>query len=222
MEARDERYIYRKLCASAFKAPEERYCIVIRNKFCFKMKSVFQSIQVLPQNELDLLDDLVTFRKLKKGALLLTENQVCNEIYFIKKGILRSYFFNHQGDEITNCFAFENEFMASFSSFITQNNAEENLQVLADTELQVLSRESLEKLYQLGIHWQEIGRKLTEMEYVTLQKRMISFQKLSGTQRYEELYQNHQKYLQLIPLQYLASYLGVTPRHLSRIRKAVL
>ena len=222
MEAREERYIYKKLCANTFKASEERYCIVIRNKFYFKMKSVFQSIQVLPQNELDLLDDLVTFRKLKKGELLLTENQVCNEIYFIKKGILRSYFFNHQGDEITNCFAFENEFMASFSSFITQNNAEENLQALADTELQVLSRESLEKLYQLGIHWQEIGRKLTEMEYVTLQKRMISFQKLSGTQRYEELYKNHQKYLQLIPLQYLASYLGVTPRHLSRIRKAVL
>ncbi len=186
------------------------------------MKTVFQSIQVLPQKELEQLEDLITFRTLKKGELLLKENQVCNEIYFIKKGILRSYFFNHQGDQITNCFAFENEFMASFSSFITQNVAEENIQALAETELQVLSRESLEKLYNLGIHWQEIGRKLTEMEYVTLQKRMISFQKLSGTQRYEELYQNHQKYLQLIPLQYLASYLGVTPRHLSRIRKAVL
>jgi CRP-like cAMP-binding protein len=186
------------------------------------MKSVFQSILDIPQNELDLLDDLITFRKLKKGELLLKENQVCNEIVFIKSGILRSYFFNHQGDEITNCFAFENEFMASFSSFITQNVAEENIQALADTELQVISRESLEKLYQSGIHWQEIVRKLTEMEYVILQKRMISFQKLSGTQRYEELYQNHQKYLQLIPLQYLASYLGVTPRYLSRIRKAVL
>jgi CRP-like cAMP-binding protein len=186
------------------------------------MKTVFQSIQILPQNELEQLDALITFRKLKKGELLLKENQVCNEIYFIKNGILRSYFFNHQGDEITNCFAFENEFMSSFSSFITQNIAEENIQALADTELQVLSRESLEKLYSLGIHWQEIGRKLTEMEYVRLQERMISFQKLSGTQRYEELYQNHKKYLQLIPLQYLASYLGVTPRHLSRIRKAIL
>ncbi|OCB74772.1 cyclic nucleotide-binding protein [Flavobacterium piscis] len=186
------------------------------------MKSVFQSIQVLPQNELELLDDLITFRKLKKGELLLQENEVSNEIVFIKKGILRSYFFNHQGDEITNCFAFENEFMASFSSFITQNVAEENIQAIADTEVQVINRESLEKLYALGIHWQEIGRKLTEMEYVTLQKRMISFQKLSGTQRYEELYKNHKKYLQLIPLQYLASYLGVTPRHLSRIRKAIL
>lgn len=186
------------------------------------MKSVFQSIHHLPQEELDQLDDLITFRKLRKGELLLTENQVCNEICFIKKGILRSYFFNHQGDEITNCFAFENEFMASFSSFITQNRAEENIQALADTELQIISREGLEKLYKLGMHWQEIGRKLTEIEYVTLQKRMISFQKLSGAQRYEELYKNHQKYLQLIPLQYLASYLGVTPRHLSRIRKAIL
>lgn len=186
------------------------------------MKSVFQSIQVFSAEELSLLDDLITFRTLKKGELLLTENQVCNEIVFIESGILRSFFFNHKGDEITNCFAFENEFMASFASFITQEKAEENVQALVDTKLQVLNRTALGKLYESGFNWQETGRKLTEMEFVNLQKRMVSFQKLSGAQRYQELYKNHQKYLQLIPLQYLASYLGVTPRHLSRIRKAVL
>lgn len=186
------------------------------------MNSVFQSIQDFSKDELSLLDNLITFRMLKKGEFLLTENQVCNEIVFIKKGILRSFFLNHKGDEITNCFAFENEFMASFASFITQEKAEENVQALVDTELQVLDRKALEKLYQASINWQETGRKLTEMEFVNLQKRMVSFQKLSGAQRYEELYKNHQKYLQLIPLQYLASYLGVTPRHLSRIRKAMV
>ncbi|WP_343694710.1 Crp/Fnr family transcriptional regulator [Flavobacterium sp.] len=185
------------------------------------MKSVFQSIQDFSTDELSLLDDLITFRTLKKGELLLTENQVCNEIVFIKKGILRSFFYNHKGDEITNCFAFENEFMASFASFITGEKAEENVQALVDTELQILDRKALEILYQSGFNWQETGRKLTEIEFVNLNKRMISFQKLSGAQRYEELYNNHQKYLQLIPLQYLASYLGITPRHLSRIRKAV-
>ena len=112
--------------------------------------------------------------------------------------------------------------MASFASFITKEKAEENIQALTDTEVQVLSRKSLEKLYQSGYNWQETGRKLTEIEFVNLNKRMISFQKLSGAQRYEELFQHHQKYLQFIPLQYLASYLGVTPRHLSRIRKATL
>lgn len=186
------------------------------------MKSIFQSIQDFSAHELNLLDDLITYRTLKKGELLLTENQICNEIVFIKKGILRSFFFNHKGDEITNCFAFENEFMASFASFITQEKAEENIQALADTELQILNRKALEQLYQSGFNWQETGRKLTELEFVNLHKRMLSFQKLSGAQRYEELYKNHQKYLQLIPLQYLASYLGITPRHLSRIRKAVL
>lgn len=186
------------------------------------MKSVFQSIHHFSSEELVLLESLITSRKLKKGEFLLREDQVCKEVVYIKKGILRSYFFNHQQDEITNCFAFENELMASFSSFITQNVSEENIQALADTELHVISRDSLELLYSKGLHWQEIGRKLTEMEYVTLQKRMISFQKLSGTQRYQELYKNQKKYIQLIPLQYLASYLGVTPRHLSRIRKATL
>lgn len=186
------------------------------------MKSVFESIQILSQPELDQLDDLITIRNLKKGEFLLEENHICNEIVFIKKGILRSYFFNHQGDEITNCFAFENEFMASFSSFITQAVAEENIQTLTDTELQVIDRKGLEQLYKSSSNWQEIGRKITEMEYVNLQKRMVSFQKLSGKQRYQELCQDHQNYIQLIPLQHLASYLGVTPRHLSRIRKSIL
>ncbi|SFD17806.1 cAMP-binding domain of CRP or a regulatory subunit of cAMP-dependent protein kinases [Flavobacterium phragmitis] len=187
----------------------------------FLMKSIFQTIQDFSVEELNLLDDLITIRTLKKGEFLLSENQVCNEIVFIKKGILRSFFLNHKGDEITNCFAFENEFMASFASFITEQKAEENIQALIDTELQVLNRKALEKLYQSGFNWQETGRKLTELEFVNLHKRMVSFQKLSGSQRYEELYKNHQKYLQLIPLQYLASYLGITPRHLSRIRKTV-
>lgn len=186
------------------------------------MKAVFQSIQDFSASELSLLDDLITFRTLKKGELLLTENQVCNEIVFIEKGILRSFFVNHKGDEITNCFAFENEFMASFASFITEETAEENIQALTDTQLQILNRNALEKLYQSGFNWQETGRKLTELEFLNLHKRMISFQKLSGAQRYEELCTNHQKYIQLIPLQYLASYLGITPRHLSRIRKVVV
>ena len=186
------------------------------------MKSVFQSIQDFSADELSLLDDLIIFRTLKKGELLLTENQVCNEIVFVEKGILRSFFVNHKGDEITNCFAFENDFMASFASFITEEKAEENIQALTDTELQVLNRKDLEKLYQSGFNWQETGRKLTELEFVNLHKRMISFQKLSGAERYRDIYQNHQKYIQLIPLQYLASYLGITPRHLSRIRKTIV
>jgi len=186
------------------------------------MKFVFQSIQDFSADELSLLDSLITFRTVKKGELLLTENQVCNEIVFIEKGILRSFFVNHKGDEITNCFAFENEFMASFASFITKEKAEENIQALTDTQLQILDRKALEKLYQSGFNWQETGRKLTELEFVNLHKRMVSFQKLSGAKRYEELCKNHQKYIQLIPLQYLASYLGITPRHLSRIRKAVI
>ena len=73
-----------------------------------------------------------------------------------------------------------------------EEKAEENIQALADTKLQILNKKALEKLYESGYNWQETGRKLTELEFVNLHKRMVSFQKLSGSQRYEELYENHQ------------------------------
>ena len=66
------------------------------------------------------------------------------------------------------------------------------------------------------------GRIIAEMQYINLEQRILSFQKLTGKERYETLFKNHPNYIQLIPLQYLASFLGVTPRHLSRIRKAIL
>lgn len=65
--------------------------------------------------------------------------------------------------------------MASFASFITQEKAQENIQALAETELQILDRKGLEKLYQSGFNWQETGRKLTEIEFVNLHKRMVLF-----------------------------------------------
>lgn len=185
------------------------------------MKSIFNSLQLLPENELNKLDALLTERKLKKGDFLIRENQICNEIVFIKSGVLRSFFLNNKGNEITNCITFENEFMAAFASFITRTPTEENIQAIFDTELQIISHENLELLYKNSIHWQEAGRKIAEMEYVTLQQRMVSFQKLTGKERYEELFRLHKKYIQLIPLHNLASFLGITPRHLSRIRKAI-
>ncbi|KFF08550.1 Crp/Fnr family transcriptional regulator [Flavobacterium hydatis] len=186
------------------------------------MKSIFQSLQILPSDELDKLDGLITKKKLKKGDFLIQESQMSKEIVLIKSGALRSFYINNEGEEITNCITFENEFMAAFASFITQKPTEENIQALFDTELEVISHANIEHLYENSIHWQKVGRIIAEMQYINLEQRILSFQKLTGKERYETLFKNHPNYIQLIPLQYLASFLGVTPRHLSRIRKAIL
>ena len=167
------------------------------------MIQFFKSLQLLSDNDLQKMDGLPISKTLKKGMFLIQEGKICNEIAFIKSGILRSFYINNEGEEITNCITFENELMSAFSSFITQK------------------RSDMELLYENSSAWQKVGRYLTEMQYVELEQRTVSFQKHSAKQRYETLIEHHSNYIKYIPLQYLASYLGITSRHLSRIRKEI-
>jgi CRP-like cAMP-binding protein len=183
------------------------------------MIQFFKSLQLLSDNDLQKMDGLPISKTLKKGMFLIQEGKICNEIAFIKSGILRSFYINNEGEEITNCITFENELMSAFSSFITQKPTEENIQAVVDTELLILKRSDMELLYENSSAWQKVGRYLTEMQYVELEQRTVSFQKNSAKQRYEKLIEHHSNYIKYIPLQYLASYLGITPRHLSRLRK---
>jgi CRP-like cAMP-binding protein len=186
------------------------------------MIQIFQYLFELTPEESQLLKNMISYRKLKKGAFLISENQICTEIVFVKLGILRSFFTNSKEEEITNCFTFENEFMTAFSSFITQTPTDENIQAITDCELEVIDKIAVEKLFNSSFRWANIGRKIAENEVVNLHNRIASFQKKSSIERYESLFENHQKYIQYIPQVYLASYLGVSPRHLSRIRQAVV
>lgn len=186
------------------------------------MVEIFQHLFQLLPDEIKLLSSLITNRKLKKGDYLIAENQICNEIVFVKSGILRSFFINSKDDEITNCFTFENEFMTAFSSFITQTPTDENIQAITDCELEVINKEAVEKLFSSSFRWAAIGRKIAENEVVNLHNRIASLQKKSSIERYEMLFINHQKYIQFIPQIYLASYLGISTRHLSRVRQAVV
>ena len=186
------------------------------------MVATFQYLFQLTPEESQVLKNSITCRKIKKGDFLITESQVCDEIVFVKSGILRSFFTNSKGEEMTNCFTFENEFMTAFSSFITQSPTDENIQAITDCEFEVIDKLSVEKNYKSSFRWADIGRKIAENEIVNLHNRIASLQKKSAIERYEDLLINHQKYIQYIPQLYLASYLGVSPRHLSRIRQAVV
>ena len=183
------------------------------------MTPYFRKLQRLTESELVVLENLTTSRKLRKGDFLIQEGEICSEIVLIKSGILRSFYINNNGDEITYCIAFENQLMSAYSSFITQNGTEENIQAICDTDLIVLQKRNLELLYYQSVNWQKVSRLLTELQYIELEKRIVSFQKQTAKQRYQKLIEEHSNYIKFIPLQYLASYLGISPRHLSRLRK---
>ncbi len=155
--------------------------------------------------------------ELPKGSFLITEGKICNHIYFLEQGCLRGYY-NLDGKEISHWFAFENNVVTSFYSFITRKPCVENIQLMEDCTLWAISYDHLQHLYNKHSDIERMGRILNEQYYVLLEERFVSNHFKEAKERYEYLITNSPHILQRVPLGYVASYLGITQETLSRIR----
>jgi CRP-like cAMP-binding protein len=122
---------------------------------------------------------------------------------------------------VTYCFSFPNELIAGYSSFITQEKTSENIQALTNCELIEFSKGKLDELVDTQRNWLLFSKQIAENQYVKLEKRIYMLQKENALARYKELLDKQPEYLQKIPLGHLASYLGISQRHLSRLRKQI-
>ena len=186
------------------------------------MENLLRSYQLFSEAEIKSIVPYLRFRHLEKGDYLIKAGKICTELAFVQHGLLRSYYTKDDGEEITYCFTFENTLMTAYSSLITGLPSPENIQALMPTELWVLQKKDLEALAQQSINWVILQKRLAEQQYVELENRIFSYQKEKASKRYQDLLLAQPHYLQQIPLQYLASYLGITRRHLSRIRREIL
>ncbi len=182
------------------------------------MIEFLQSLDILSEEEIADAMEHSTMRVLPKGAFFVREGSVCREVAFIQSGILRSYYTNDEADEITYCIMFAPSFMTAYSSLITGEPTVENIQAVTEAKLLILQKDYIEERSQESMNWLKLQKYLSEQEYLELEQRIISYQKDDARQRYRDLVERHPDYLQQIPLQYLASYLGISQRHLSRIR----
>ena len=154
---------------------------------------------------------------LAKNEFLLTEGKICRHLYFMEQGALRG-FYTLEGKEITHWFAFENDFITSFHSFITQQPSVENLQLLEGSVLWSISKDKFTRL--LDQH-QEIERLLRiayENYYIRLEERFVNSQFKSAAQRYESLLEESPHIIERVSLGQIASYLGISQETLSRTR----
>ncbi len=185
------------------------------------MKNYLKSFHILTDDEISSFESSVNKKYLKKGEFLITEGKICKEVAFVASGLFRSYYYSSSGEEITYCFTFSNSFISAYSSFLSQSKTLENIQALTDVELYSISRSEILKLEESSINWLKLFKLIAEQEYIKMEKRIFILQKETAKKRYEDLLNNHPELLQLIPLNYLSSYLGITQRHLSRIRKSL-
>lgn len=184
------------------------------------IQKFFESFKVLTKEEIETVIQFFIPKKLNKFDFFIQEGQHCTEIAFIKSGVFRSYYLSDKGKDITYCFRFQNELMAAYSSFITGEGSLENMQALSSAELLVIKKSEMERLTK-NPNWVKFLKIIAEQNYLELEKRVFQLQRDNAVQRYTLLLENQPEYIQQIPLQHLSSYLGITQRHLSRIRKEI-
>jgi CRP-like cAMP-binding protein len=162
----------------------------------------------------------VSVRSLEAGDYLLRQGKICKNIAFIEEGLLRLYYTN-DGKEVTNCFCTENSITCSYTSLISQRESDIAIQAIEPSKLILLSYESLQKLYDQNIFWQQVGRLVAEKEFITAECHNRFLTDLSATEKYVQILENEGDLLQRVPLKYLATYLQISPETLSRIRNKV-
>lgn len=154
---------------------------------------------------------------LSKNDYLVFEGQLCRYLYFLQHGALRG-FYNLDGKEITYWFAFEDDFVTSFHSFITQQPAIENIQLLEGSVLWAISKDNLSRLMNQHHDLERLVRVAYEKYYLRLEERFVNAQFKTATERYQNLLVQTPHIIERVPLGYIASYLGISQETLSRIR----
>ena len=176
--------------------------------------------QYIPLSSRDAEVTLSLFKRktIEKGDYLLKEREICRQLYFIEKGLLR-YFMNDDGSDITHFFAAENDFACNYESLLKNSPSRKNIQAIEETTVWTISQSDLDLFYQQIEQGERFGRLLMEKELLNTISRFLEHYTHSPEQRYQDFLIQFSALQQRIPQYYIASYVGVQPPSLSRIRK---
>lgn len=150
-------------------------------------------------------------------TILLEEEKVAEKLYLIHKGCLRLFFYNN-GKDITFQFFFEGDFVASFDSLYKRTPSLFYLESIEPTELTAIRREDFYNLIDNNLSLRQLYEEKLIDRFHVYQQLFLSRIKNTPQQRYEELLKEYPNIIQRVPQHYIASYLGITPVSLSRIR----
>ena len=184
-----------------------------------ELKKFITGYITLPDAELEAIAGKFKKKTIKKNDYLLQHGEICKDLVFVQNGCLRLYYIA-DGIEISVWFSFEHSSAIEIYSFISQTPSEYFLQAIEDSEILYLPKSALDELYETHPKIQELMRKFWEDVIINLIDRFTALQKDSAEKRYLDLLKKP-LYLQNIPQKYLASFIGVTPTSLSRIRKLI-
>jgi CRP/FNR family transcriptional regulator, anaerobic regulatory protein len=172
----------------------------------------------MPENDLRIFLDCLEKKVVPKGGYLMEAGQTCDYVAFINKGLFRAFCLV-KNEEVTNNFSFSGNFLTNYPSFLTRQPSKEYHQALEDAEVLLLSHEKMQMIYNTLPSWEKFGRLIAEFILIRISERNQSMLFLSAEEQYLDLMKTRPKVIANIPQHYIASYLGIQPESLSRIRK---
>lgn len=181
---------------------------------------LFQKIYPLPGEFSTDLHSYAVEKEFPRKTLLLKEGKICNEVYFIVKGLARAFYFKNDTD-VTSSVMRENDLILSVNSFFRLQPSKEYIELLENSILISLNRDRLLSLYQKYPQFNYVTRVIMEHYYMLSEERAYAMRMNTARERYEQLQQHDPKIFQRVPLKHIASYLGMKAETLSRIRARV-
>ncbi|MBK8145872.1 MAG: Crp/Fnr family transcriptional regulator [Bacteroidetes bacterium] len=148
-------------------------------------------------------------------------SKIEHQAYYLLSGIVKISIYNEEGTERVLEFFFPNSFFAAYTSFLTQQASDVEIEALTDCEVEIIKHYDIHKAYETSLLANRLGRAVAEQYYIRKTNREKDFLTTSAVERYKNLLDNRPELVQQIPVQLIAKYLGIEPESLSRIRKSI-
>jgi CRP-like cAMP-binding protein len=179
--------------------------------------------EYIPLNDSDnqIIDSLFNYQEYNANETILKEGDICNKLWFIEKGMVR-FATNTDGEDRTFIFRSEGSFISDIEGFIKRTPATKSIIALEDCNVYVITKDDLQRFFQEVTHGERFGRLLVEHIFLASVNHIVSFYTESPETRYIKLLKQNNDFIQRIPQYHIASFLGIKPQSLCRIKKRLL
>ncbi|WP_199724518.1 Crp/Fnr family transcriptional regulator [Taibaiella sp. KBW10] len=157
-----------------------------------------------------------------KNRVIEEEGKIPGYLYFIVSGFIRLFHFNDKGEELTTHINCPPGFITSYSNFATQKKSDENLECVTQCELLRITKSDLDTFIEQSAAFKDFSIRVFQQSLSYNETRAKELATLNAERRYLKLMEEHPEVLQNVPMQYIASFLGMNPKSLSRIRKQII
>jgi CRP-like cAMP-binding protein len=188
--------------------------------YSYLLEKIRQYIEV-DENDRQFICEAFKPRRFEKGEHFLLAGDVCRHVAFIESGVFRFYI-NREGEDATYYFAAENEFIGEYPSFLRGQPSDRNIQALETAEILLITYDDLQTFYQKVRFGERFGRLIAEEIFVDSIEQLASFYADKPEARYRNFVRQFPQLVQRLPQYYIASYVGIKPQSLSRIRRRFL